>query len=84
MALEFAQVVAKLVQAVSFRGQLKRGQYGFMELFGGPAADGIAGVEQNFEQADDPGVVDFDARIAERTDSNGQAIGWMSGKRRGR
>jgi len=32
-----------------------------MDLFGGPAADGVAAVRQNFRQANDQCVVDFDA-----------------------
>ena len=43
-----------------------------MDLFGGPAADGVAAMQQDFHQADDAGVVDFDAGIADRADGNGQ------------
>ena len=43
-----------------------------MDLFGGPAADGVAAMQQNFQQPDDPGVVDFDAGIADRADGDGQ------------
>jgi hypothetical protein len=72
MAFEFAQIVAQLVQSVSFRGELKRGQNGCMDLFGGPAADGVSAMQQNFQQPDDPGIVDLDAGITDRADSNGQ------------
>ena len=42
------------------------------DLFCGPAADGVAAVQKNLQQADDPRVVDFDAGIAHRTDGDGQ------------
>jgi hypothetical protein len=35
-----------------------------VDLFGGPAADSAAVVQQDFEQPDDSGVMDFDAGIA--------------------
>jgi len=49
MAFQFAQIVAKLVQSVGFRGELKRGQNGLMDLFGGPAADSAAAMQQDFQ-----------------------------------
>ena len=72
VAFEFAQIVAELVQAVGFRGELEGGEDGLVNLFGGPAADGIAAMQQHLQQADDPGVVDFDAGIADRADGDGQ------------
>ena len=44
MPLQFAEIVAKLVQPVVFRGKLESGKNSFMDLFGGPAAHGIAAV----------------------------------------
>jgi hypothetical protein len=49
MAFQFAQIVAKLVQTIAFGGKLKRGQYGFVDLLGSPAADSIAAVKQNLQ-----------------------------------
>ena len=43
-----------------------------MNLLGGPAADIAAAVQENFQQADDPRLVDFDAGIADRADGDGQ------------
>ena len=72
MAFQFAQVVAELVQAVGFGRKLEGGEDGLVNLLGGPAADGSAAVQEHLQQADDPGVVDFDAGIADRTDGDGQ------------
>ena len=38
MALEFAEIVAELVQAVCGRGELEGGRDGLMDLFCSPAA----------------------------------------------
>jgi len=62
---EFAQVVAELVEPAGLRGELKRGEDRLVNLFGGPAADGAAVVQENLQQPDDPGVVDFDAGVAD-------------------
>jgi hypothetical protein len=57
-------------------GKLKGGEKGQVDLFGGPAADGRAAMQENFQRADDAGVVDLDAGIADRTDGEvqGQAL----------
>ncbi len=44
-----------------------------MNLFGGPAADLRAAMKQNFQQANDPGFMDFDPRVANRTDGERQS-----------
>ena len=62
---EFAQIVPELVESVIFRRDLKRGDDCVVELFGRPAADGTAVVQENFQQPDDPRVMDFDARITD-------------------
>ena len=49
VTFQFAQVVSKLVQSVGFRGKLKRGQNGLVDLFGGPAADSVATMQQDFQ-----------------------------------
>ncbi len=72
VAFQLAQIVAKLVQAVAFGRNLEGGQDGLVDLFGGPAADGVAAMQQDFEQPDDPDIVDLDAGITDRTDGNGQ------------
>ena len=61
-----------MVEAIAFRGELERGDDGFVDLFGCPAADGAAVMQQDFEKADDPGVMDFDAGVTNRTDVDGQ------------
>ena len=49
VAFQLAQMVAELVQAIGFGGKLEGGEHGLVDLFGGPAADGIAPVEQNLQ-----------------------------------
>jgi hypothetical protein len=49
MAFEFAQIVAELVQAVSLRRKLERGEDGGVNLVAGPTADGIAAVQENLQ-----------------------------------
>ena len=48
VALEFAQIVAELVQTVSIGRELEGGEDGFMDLSGAPAADCIAAMQENF------------------------------------
>ena len=80
MCLQFAQIVAKLVEAVGVRGEVERGEDGLVNLACRPAADLGAGVQENLEQADDPGVLDFDAGVADRADGNGQGDALQQGK----
>ena len=49
VALEFAQIVAQLVQVIGSEGELKGGEDRLVDLSGGPAADHVAAVEQNLE-----------------------------------
>jgi len=74
--LQFPEIVAKLVKAVRLGGKLKGGQDGLVDLFGGPTTHRVAAVQEHLQQADDAGVMDFDAGIADRTDGNrqGQAL----------
>jgi hypothetical protein len=72
MALELAQVVAQLVQTVGALEELEGCEDGVVDLLGRPAADMRSAMQQDFEQADDAGVVDFDAGIAHGADSNRQ------------
>ena len=43
-----------------------------VDLLGGPAADMTAAMQEDFEQADDAGVVDLDLGIADRADGDRQ------------
>jgi hypothetical protein len=72
VAFEFTEVVAKLVESILFRGKLEGGDDRLVDLFGSPTANGTAVMQRHFEQADDPGVLDFDAGIADRADGDGQ------------
>ena len=49
VSFELAQIVAELVEAVGFRGELEGGENGLVNLFGGPAADGSAVVQEHFQ-----------------------------------
>ena len=70
MALELAEIVAQLVQAVGTGGEVEAGEDGVVGLLGGPAANLSAAVQEDFEEADETGVVDLDAGIADRADGD--------------
>src|SRR5712672_4741577 len=72
VALQLAQVVAELVEAVGAVGEVEGGEDGVVDLLGGPVADVAAAMQEHFEQADYAGVVDLDAGIADRTDGDRQ------------
>ena len=72
VAFELAEVVAQLIQAISFLGEAEGGEDGLVNLLGGPAADVAAAVQEHFQQADDPVLVDFDAGITHRSDGDRQ------------
>ena len=59
-----------MIQAVRFLGEVECGEDGVVNLLGGPTADVAAAVEENLQQPDDSGLMDFDAGIANRTDGN--------------
>src|SRR5215831_17539388 len=80
MCLQFAQIVAKLVEAVSVCGEMEGGEDGLVDLACRPAPDLGTGVQQNLEQADGPRILDFDAGMADRTDGNGQRDPLQQGK----
>ena len=44
-----------------------------MNLLGGPAAHRVAAVEEHLQEPDDPGIVDFDSGVADRTDGDWQS-----------
>ena len=69
---ELAQIVAELVQPVLSGGEMKGSEDGFMDLFGRRAADGVAAMQQDFEQPNNPGVMDFNAWNADGADGSGQ------------
>src|SRR5438094_8776341 len=56
VSFEFAQIIAELVESVLFRGELEGGENRLVNLFCGPAADGTAVMQEDFEKADDPRV----------------------------
>src|SRR6266700_2888 len=72
MALELAQVVAQLVQAIGAIGEMEGCEDSLVDLLGRPAADVSAAVQQDLEQADDAHLVDFDAGIAHSADGDRQ------------
>src|SRR5712672_2522984 len=73
VALQLAQVVAQLVEAVGSVGEVEGGEDGVVDLFGGPAADMTAAMEEEFEQADNAPIVDLDPGIAHRADGDRQS-----------
>src|SRR5258708_19692668 len=63
VALEFAEVVAKLIQAIRFLRDGEGGDEGLVSLLGGPAAEVAAPMQQYFQHTDGPGLVVFAAPI---------------------
>ena len=57
MALELSQIVAELVEAVGFIGEVEGGQEGVVDFLRGPTADLSATMQQDFEKADDARVL---------------------------
>ena len=80
MPFQLAQIVAELVEPVGFRGELERGDDCVVKLVRGPASDGAAVMQENLQQPDDPGVMDFDAGITNRAGGNGQSDLLQQGK----
>src|SRR5262252_8217652 len=70
MALELAQIVAELVQAVGSGGEVEACEDGVVDLLGGPAANLSAAMQEDFEEADETRIVDLDPWIANRADGD--------------
>ena len=70
VALELAQIVAELVQAVGAVGEVEGGEDGVVDLLGRPAGDLSAAMQEDFKEADDARVVDLDAGIADCADGD--------------
>ena len=68
MGFELSQIVAELVEAVGFIGEVEGRQDGVVDLLRGPTADLSVTMQQDFEKADDARVLDFDAGISNRAD----------------
>jgi hypothetical protein len=73
MTFQLAQVVAELIQTVGFGGKFEGGEYGLVNLFGRPAADGGATMQEDFHQANDPRFMDFDSGITDGADGHRQS-----------
>src|SRR5487761_929598 len=74
MALELAKIVTKLIQVIRLLGDIERGEDRLVNLFRGPAGDVAAPMQEDFQQPDDPGFMDFDAGIANRTAGNRKSL----------
>src|SRR5215472_2012946 len=72
VALEFSQIVAELVQAVSCIGEVEGGQDSLVDFPCRPAADLSAAVQENLEEANHARVMDLDARRADRANGHRQ------------
>ena len=70
VALELAEVVAELVQAVGSGGEVEACEDGVVDLLGGPAANLSAAMQEDFEEANEARIVDLDPRIANRADGD--------------
>ncbi len=49
VTFELAEIVTELVQSVGLWGKLECRDNGLVNLFGGPATNGVAAVQQNFQ-----------------------------------
>src|SRR6201982_3903921 len=76
VALELAQVVAELVEAVGLSGEVEAGEHGVVDLLGGPAANLSAAMQEGFEEADEAGVGGLCAGVGGRDagDREGKAL----------
>src|SRR5215470_7421924 len=72
VALEFSQIVAELVQAVSCLGEVEGGQDSLVDFPCCPAADLGAAVHENLEEANHARVMDLDTGIADRPEGSRQ------------
>jgi len=70
MRFELAQVVAELVEAVGFIGEVEGGQDGLVDFLRGPTTDLSAAMQKDLEKANDARIVDFEARMADRADGD--------------
>ena len=70
MPLELSQIVAELVEAIGFIGEVEGRQDGVVDFLRGPTADLSATMQQDFEKADDARVLDLDAGISDRADGD--------------
>ena len=68
--LELAQIVAELVEAVSFIGEVEGRQDGLVDFLRGPTTDLSAAMQKDLEKANDARIVDFEARMPDRADGD--------------
>lgn len=61
MGFELAEVVTELGEGIVLGGELEGRKDSLMDLSRAPSAELGTAVEQDFHQAEDAGVVDFDA-----------------------
>ena len=59
---------------------MEAGEDGVVDLLGGPAANLSAAMQEDFEEADETGVVNLDAGIRTAPTVTGRARRWSSGK----
>jgi len=71
VTFQLAKVVAELIQTVGFGGKFEGGEHGLVNLFGRPATDGGATVQEYFHQANDPRLMDLDSGVTDGTDRHG-------------
>src|SRR6266478_7456785 len=80
MGFEFAEVITELGQGVFCGCELEGGEDGLVDLAGAPSAQLGAAVEQNFQEAEHAGVVDFNARDFGVSRGDGQSETLEEGK----
>src|ERR1700685_2733041 len=73
VSFELAEIVTELIQSVLSRGKLEAGDDCLVNVFGRPAANGTAVMQENLQEPNDPGVMDFDTGITSGTNVDGQS-----------
>jgi len=72
VALELAQVITELIEAVGALGEVEAGEHRMVDLLCRPAAEMTAAMQEDFEETDDPRFVDLDAGVTNRTNGDRQ------------
>ena len=80
MAFQLAEAVAELVESICLGRELEVGEDCRVNVFGSPAADSTAVMQENLQQPDDLWVMEFDAGITDCADGDGRSDPLEQGK----
>ena len=80
VAFEFTQIIAELVESIGFVGEAESAEDGLVDLLGRPTPGLSSGVQQDLQEPNDPCLMDFDSREADRADGDGQGEALKQGE----